>query len=105
MIPAGKLDRSIKIERQTETVAASGAVSKAWAPVVTLRAQVLTASTEERLHGFGALDSDVTVFRVRWRNDLKNSDRIIFDGTAYEIDRITEQGRRAALDLYGKAIT
>lgn len=104
MIPAGKLNRSITLEREAKTVAPSGAVASVWHPFATVRAQVLTATTEELLHGFGALDSSLTVFRVRWRDDVTTADRITVDGTSYEIDRIAEHGQRAGLDLHGKAV-
>ena len=63
MLRAGKLDREITIERETETVAPSGAVSKAWAPVATVRVELVQQSADEFLAGFGEAEGGNVVFR------------------------------------------
>ncbi|WP_377193611.1 phage head closure protein [Ruegeria meonggei] len=99
MIRAGKLDRQITIERETETVAASGAVSKTWAPVATIRAELVQLSAEEYLTGFGEGDASGAVFRIRYLNEITTADRVTFDSTVYDIDEIVEQGRKRGLEL------
>lgn len=99
MIKAGKLDRQIIIERETETVAASGAVSKAWATVATVRAELVQRSADEYLAGFGEADTGNAVFRIRYLSEITTADRVTCDGVAYDIDEIAEQGRRRALEL------
>lgn len=99
MIRAGKLDRQIVIERQTETVAASGAVSNTWAPVVTVRAELVQRSADEYLTGYGEAETSSAVFRIRYLAGVTTADRVIFDGNTYDIDEITELGRTRALEL------
>lgn len=99
MLRAGKLDRQITIERQTETVAASGAVSKTWAPVATVRAELVQRNADEYLAGFGEADAGGAVFRIRYLSGITTADRVTFDGEAYDIDEIVENGRRRALEL------
>lgn len=99
MIRAGKLDRQITIERQVETVAASGAVAKAWTPVATLRAELVQQAAEEYLSGFGEVEGGNVVFRIRYIAGIGTADRVTFAGDTFDIDEIAELGRRRALEL------
>jgi SPP1 family predicted phage head-tail adaptor len=99
MIKAGKLDRQITITREAETVAASGAVSKAWAPVVNVRAELVQRSANEYLVGFGEADAGGAVFRIRYLAGITTADRVTFYGVTYDIDEIAELGRRRGLEL------
>lgn len=100
MIRAGKLDRQITIERQTETVAVSGAVSKDWAVTATVRAELVQQSAEEFLSGFGEADKGGAVFRIRYMAGITTADRVGYDGAVYDINEVTELGRRRALELH-----
>lgn len=99
MIRAGKLDRQITIERQTETVAASGAVSQTWAPVATVRAELVQRGADEYLAGFGEVQTGSAVFRIRYLAGITTADRVSCDGITYDIDEIAELGRKRALEL------
>lgn len=99
MIRAGKLDRQITIERQTETVAASGAVSKTWATAATVRAELVQRGADEYLAGFGDAETGSAVFRIRYLAGITTADRVSCDGITYDIDEIAELGRKRALEL------
>lgn len=99
MIKAGKLDRQITIVREAETVAASGAVSKDWAPVTTTRAELVQRRADEYLTGFGEAEAGGVVFRLRYLAGISAADRVVFDGVSYDIDEIAELGRRRGLEL------
>lgn len=99
MIRAGKLDRQITIERQTETVAASGAVSKTWATAATVRAELVQRGANEYLAGFGDAETGSAVFRIRYLAGITTADRVSCDGITYDIDEIAELGRKRALEL------
>ncbi len=105
MIRAGKLDRQITIEREVETVAASGAVSKTWAPVATVRAELVQQSTEEFLTGFGEAEGGNVVFRIRYLAGITTAHRVIYAGAVHDLEEIAEQGRRRALELRVKRKT
>lgn len=100
MIRAGKLDRQITFERETETVAASGAVSKAWAPVATVRAELVQRGADEYLAGFGEAENGSAAFRIRYLAGITTADRVTCDGVAYDIDEIAELGRKRGLELH-----
>lgn len=104
MIEAGKLDRTVTFEREAEIVSASGAVSKSWSPIVTVRAEVREARSEEVAQGFGEGDHDTLVFVVRWHpSPIGTGDRVIYAGRAYDIRRIVELGRRVGWKIEGVA--
>lgn len=100
MIKAGKLDRQITIERQTETIAPSGAVSKAWTVIATIRAEVLQIGAQEALTSFGAADGGKAVFRIRYLPGITTADRVVCGGVIFDLDTITEIGRRRGLELH-----
>ncbi|ORE90155.1 phage head closure protein [Aurantimonas sp. 22II-16-19i] len=99
MIRAGKLDRRITIERESETVDDAGRVTRAWAPIGSLRAEIVRLSTGEFLKGFGEEATTGIVFRTRFFADITTADRIAFDGDAFNVREIVEIGRRRGLEI------
>lgn len=99
MMRAAKLDRTIAIEHNAETVSATGATRTAWTNLATVRAEIVTASTSEFLTGFGEAEAGTVVFRVRYLAGITTADRIVFDGRAHNIKEIVEIGRRRGLEL------
>ncbi len=96
---AGKLDRTISIQRQTETVAASGAVASAWTNLATVRAEVVQASAVEFIRAFGEAEETAVIFRVRYIAGVTTADRVSFGGAAFNIAETKEIGRRRGLEL------
>jgi len=101
---AGKLDRAITIERATQPVAASGAVSATWPPVATVRAEIVNQSTAEFLAGYGEGERATIVFRIRYLAGITTADRITFDGSHYNLREIVEIGRRRGLELRAEIV-
>lgn len=102
---AGKLDRSITIERKSETVSDSGSAFTAWTNIATARAEIVRQSADEYLTGFGEAETGTVIFRIRYLGGITTADRIIFDGTAYNIKEIAEIGRRRGLELRAVAVS
>lgn len=96
---AGKLDREITIQRSTRVRDDSGNSVYTWSDIATLRAQIVQASTEEFIRGWGASDETVIIFRVRWLDGIQLSDRILLDGRIHNLKEIKEIGRRRGLEL------
>jgi len=105
MLNIGNLDRRITIERETETVAPSGNVVKAWTPVATVWAELIQQTASEFFTGYGEAETGTVIFRVRYRPGITSSDRVTYEGTSYGIKEIKELGRRDALELRGEALT
>lgn len=96
---AGKLDRTLTIERSTYEVDDYGNPVFTWTPLATMRAQVVEASTTEYIRNYGASSENVTVFRTRWLNGVTLADRVVADGVIFDIKDIKEIGRRRGLEL------
>lgn len=101
MIPAGKLQHQIAIEREVETVSPAGHVRKTWAPIATVRAEVKNLSSDEFLAGFGDADRQSAVFVIRWVPgvEITSADRIQHNGRTYNIKGVIEIGRKRGLEL------
>ena len=101
---AGKLDRTITLQRQVEAVAASGAVTKTWTNLITVRAEVRLPTAEEVTQGFGVAERQTVMFVVRWSpTPIATGDRILFAGRTFDLKEIVEIGRRRCWTLRGVA--
>lgn len=96
---AGKLDKIIEVQRHIVAVDDYGTQTEGWTAVATVRAQVLQSSTEEFLRSFGTTSDIALIFRIRHIGGLTPTDRVLFDGKAYDLKEVKELGRRAGLDL------
>lgn len=104
MMRAGKLDRTIVIERATNTVDAYGTPTMSWAAVATVRAQRIQSSTEEFMRNFGASTEAAIVFRIRHMDGIHPADRVKEGSATYDLKEIKELGRREGMDLRCTAI-
>ncbi len=96
---AGKLDRSITIERRADVVGEGGRVETVWSTLATRRAELLEDTASATTGGAGELSKVALRFRIRFIADLSFDDRVVFDGTSYEIAAIAEIGRRKATEI------
>lgn len=101
---AGKLDREITITRLSEAVSDSGGVVKSWTPLHTVRAEKVELTNAENLETFGNVAAGQVVFRLRYVDGITPADRILFDGINFDIESVTELGRKYGLELRGVAI-
>jgi SPP1 family predicted phage head-tail adaptor len=101
---AGTLDRTITVQTFTETVDDYGTPTQGWAYFATLRAQLVEASTDEFLRGYGESETTVAVFRTRWRDGVTPQMRIVYAGKPLNIREIKEIGRRRGLELRAELV-
>lgn len=99
MISAGKLDRTIRIERAHRVIGAAGQESVAWTTVATVRAELLQADAVEVAGPHGITSTDSLAFRLRHLAGITPADRVAYDGRAFNIRSVKEIGRRRALEL------
>lgn len=97
---AGKLDRVIVIQRYT-VIGDDGMGNEihGWGDLVTLRAQIVTASTEEFFRSYGIANDYVVIFRTRYYPSIDPADRIRFDGRHFDINEVTLIGRNRGLEI------
>lgn len=97
---SGKLDREITIERHTVTGDDGyGNPAMTWTAVATLRAQIVQASIEEFMRNWGAASETAIVFRTRYLDGVKLSDRVVCEGENHDIKELKEIGRRRGLEI------
>ncbi len=100
---AGTLERTIVLERSTTTRNATGAAVETWAPVATLRAQVVQIA-EEFIRDTGKAAETIMTFRTRYIA-ASLADRIVYQGRIFDIAQIKEIGRRRGLEIRAVART
>ena len=97
---AGKLQHRIQIEREHTLVADSGLSRKEWLPILTSRAELKQASTDEFLAGPVEMDSNRAVFVIRFPLvTITTADRIMMNGTPNNTFGIAELGLRRRLEV------
>lgn len=96
---AGRLDRTISIERVTTTVDDFGTPVSGWATVAIVRAQRIQATTEEFMRAFGASSETAVIFRIRHMDGLTLADRVKDGSAIFDLKEIKELGRREGLEL------
>ena len=96
---AGKLDSQIAIQRSVSILDDYGVPALTWSNIAVVRAQVIKASTEEFIRGYGATEDNVVVFRIRWIADIIMADRVVHDGANFDIKELKQIGRRQGLEI------
>ncbi|WP_275788570.1 phage head closure protein [Pararhizobium gei] len=96
---SGRLDRTITVQRSTESIDAAGTPSFVWSDVATVRAEIIEASAQEFIRASGENTEAVTIFRIRFLDGIATDDRVLFDGRLHNIRQITEIRRRKGLEL------
>lgn len=96
---AGKLDRRITIRRATYTVNGYGEEVPEWCNIDSVWARQLPSRGSERFAAQEIAATKMVTFNIRYRSDLTERDRIVFDGKEYNITSIREIGRRVGLEF------
>jgi SPP1 family predicted phage head-tail adaptor len=108
MTAAGDLNHRIRIERQVKTENTRGEVVYTWALHATVWAQVspMNATRGRELVAASQVQSEITTrFRIRYREGIDETMRIIWRGVQYDIKAPPGevQGGRTWVDLMAKA--
>ena len=99
------MDRKINIEQNTPVQNSFGEMEDAWAVFV----QDVPANVQP-IKGVETFDLDQVVatadtkFKIRYRSDLDNKMRIIYESREYDIHSIIELGRREGLELMASVV-
>lgn len=96
---AGKLDRTIVIERAMTGVDDYGTPVETWATIATVRAQRLQSSAEEYMRSHGASSESAIIFRIRHIDGLTLADRVTEGAAIFDLKEIKELGRGDGLEL------
>jgi SPP1 family predicted phage head-tail adaptor len=102
-VKAGELDRRVTIEEYTETQDDYGEPIKDWVAVATVWAQVQPLRGSERFLAQQVSADVETRFRIRWRDDVTDKMRLLYETAYYNITAILEIGRHEGLEIMAKA--
>lgn len=96
---AGKLDRRVVIQRATSVANGLNEPQEMWGDLATVWAEKKPTRGQERLDAQQVAGAASATFVIRWRSDLKVTDRLLFEGRPWNIKDIREVGRRVGLEI------
>ena len=96
-----QLDRIITIQQLTVVRDRFGGETETWTDLADVWASFRPQTTRERFENESNITQATTTaaFRIRWRDGLDATMRVIHDGDEWEITGIIPVGRRDKLDL------
>ena len=97
MMNAGRLDRRITVQVNTESIDSAGQRTLTWATHIAIWSnpvQKVGLETDEDKNRSTKRNVD---FRTRWNSTITNEMRIIWEGEYYKINDIKELGRKDGL--------
>lgn len=98
--PIGLADRRLTIQGLSATQDAAGQPIETWADGLTVWSRLINQSGGERFTAQQVMGSSVTTFRIRFREGLDvKTNRVWYEGRAYDIHAIRELGRREAIEI------
>lgn len=100
---AGKLDRRLTVQRKTLVDSGGWNDEEVWSDLVTLWAEKEHAQEDIQYPEGAGLHFEITTFRTRYFSDLRQTDRLVFEGEFFEIRGIREIGRREGMEIKAKA--
>lgn len=95
--PAGRLDQRITLQAPVTGQDAAGQPATGWTDVATVWASVLDISGREYIAAGGVQNTATTKITIRYRAGVVPSMRVMHGATAYSIDAVLGQDRRALL--------
>jgi SPP1 family predicted phage head-tail adaptor len=102
LIRSGTLDRRITLQRATVTQNTIGEGAQAWAALATVWASVAYIKDAEREKSGQIRAERQARFMIRWSPTVASinaKDRLVFDGSTYEIWGTKEIGRREGIEI------
>ncbi|MDU9005745.1 phage head closure protein [Sedimentitalea todarodis] len=96
---SGKMRRVIQVQRVASEVNDAGTPQEVWTDHLRLRAELVERTASEFINAQGAGDKALTVFRIRYVENVTNSDRVVFGGQTFNIKEISEIDHMRSLEL------
>lgn len=100
---AGSLDRVIRIQRLVERLDGAGQAIEEYVDVEEEWAEFRPVNGTESFVSQQRFATVTHRFRIRWREDLDERCRIVFEGRAFDVVEALEVGRRHGLDVLATA--
>lgn len=101
---SGKLDRLVTLETNTPSADTHGQPIESWSTIASVYAEKMNPKAVERYVNNQDAGFRTVVWRIRWRSDVDNLDRVTYDSNNYQVKGVTEVGRKHYLLLLTEAI-
>lgn len=100
----GKLDRYVTLESNTPSADGYGEPIESWSTIANVYAEKMNPKAVERYVNYQDAGFKNHVWRIRWRSDVDNLDRLVHNSENYNIIGVTEVGRKHYLLLMTELI-
>ena len=99
-----QLDRIITIQQRTVARDSYGGEIVTWVDLAMVWCAIMRSSTFERFVESSNIEQSAQLqfFRIRWRDDIDETMRLLYDGHEWDIEGIVEVGRRRHLDVVAR---
>lgn len=100
----GDFRRTVTIQRRTNTTSAGGQQKATWTDALTLKAAAEPGRAREFYAGAGVIAESPMLFRVRWRDDIDSTVRVVYRGVTYAVDGVEDfNGAHVETHIYARA--
>lgn len=94
MVRAGRFDKVVKIQRQTTKANSYGGVVQSWEDLATIRASIEPLQGREFFSGAIQLGDTISRIRIRYRQDIDRTMRVVYQNRYFEITNIIDSKER-----------
>lgn len=104
--PAGQLDRRVTLRKAITSANALSEPVETWVDVVTVACARIELSGAERVRADEISAATQWRFMIRWARawaDLDPTWRLMFEGVEFNVEDVSEIGRRVGFDLRASA--
>jgi len=102
---AGILDRRITIQEKTEVKATNGQRTLTWSTFISTWSNPVEKIGQEKTDNNNRSTTRMVNFRIRFRDDITNEMRVVWENKYYKIEDTKELGRREGLILSTSLLT
>ena len=97
-----RLDRIVELQSRTVTRDSYGGEIVSWSEIDKVWANVNQTGVSENFENESNRDIALrnSTIRIRWRDDVRESGRVVYDGFPWDIKGIAELGYRRELELF-----
>lgn len=101
---AGQLDERLTLRKRQLSQNTQGEQVPFFEPYAVVWGQKLDVRAQEYFAAQTTNAALTTRFRIRYREGVKETDRITSDGRDYDITQVSEIGRREGLEIFAVAV-
>ena len=101
----GIIDRRISIEQKSIVTASNGQRTNTWSTLLTTWANPVEKDGVEKTDNNNRSTQRMVNFRIRYRSNITNEMRVVWEGKYYKIEDTKELGRQEGLMIMTTLLT